>query len=267
MVLPAMAAVRWSDSRPWLSGVALAIASIKPTFGLPLGILLLFRRRWRAALAGLLLSVLGAGAALGWLAMVSNEGLIASFQASHDAHVTAVDTIPVSSWMRIDFLSLALRLVGRDWNGLIELVAMCGLLLPCGVLLWRLAASRTAVEQASLEEALMFVVIPFCIYHFVYDALLLVPVIAHLIWAPQSSLAIALGRWRWPLVWLLGVPVMNYLATWSIMERLGFSAPMRTACILANACALLLANLLLWWAVNRWLRVSRGDVPHSTQTA
>ena len=71
--------------RPWLSGVALAIASIKPTFGLPLGILLLFRRRWRAAFAGLLLSVLGAAAALGWLAMVSHEGLLASFQASHDA--------------------------------------------------------------------------------------------------------------------------------------------------------------------------------------
>ena len=134
---------------------------------------------------------------------------------------------------------------------------MCGLLLPAGVFLWRLAATREGAEKASLEEALIFVAIPFCVYHFVYDALLLVPVIAHLVWKQESTLALALGRLRWPLVWLLSVPVMNYLATWSVMERLGLSATLRTTLILANAGSLLLANLLLWWAVYRWLRIGR----------
>ena len=52
LVLATFLAIHWADRRPLLAGLALMIASGKPTFLLPLGFLLLARGNYKALLWG-----------------------------------------------------------------------------------------------------------------------------------------------------------------------------------------------------------------------
>jgi hypothetical protein len=103
-----------AERRPWLSGLLLALACIKPTFGGPLFVLLLLRGSYRAAFSGVAIAAIAnvavVAALLPQLLDVSHlRELLAINQAATERNA-AVD--PLLSASRVDLLMVVERLVG-----------------------------------------------------------------------------------------------------------------------------------------------------------
>ena len=181
---------------------------------------------------------------------------MASFQASHDAIVVDSDVDPESAWMRTDLFSLLSKAKGYTPTAAHEVIFMVLVLTPAGLLLRRFSFVSHDRAVRELESAIIFLAIPMCIYHLVYDALIVLPVVAALLcravppWREMSQ------SLRGALLVLLMTLLMNYLATWSIMSKLGIEGMARNAVISINGVSLFAANVLLWiWCYRR-----RGSV-------
>ncbi len=106
MVVGSLVALVHAQSRPWLSAVGVAIASCKPTYAIPLFLLMLARGDRVAALRGLGLSIVGAVLSLGRLLMVTTpQQLWLDLQHGQSAHMADTYEFPVNSWTRIDALA------------------------------------------------------------------------------------------------------------------------------------------------------------------
>jgi len=245
-------AVRCGHKRPTLAAIALAFATMKPTFGFPLVMLMFYQRRYRELAIGLCLAATGALISVGWIYAFQNTEVLASFQASHAAIVVDSDVDPESAWMRTDVLALLSKAIGYTPTAVHELLFMCLVLVPAGLLLRRLSFVTHDVGSRELESAIVFLAIPMCIYHLVYDALIVLPVVVALLcrrippWRDMSQ------PLRSVLLVLLVTLMINYLATWSIMSKLGIDGMARTAVVSINGAALFAANVLLWiWGYRR----------------
>ncbi len=76
-VLLTLLALRWAETRPWLSGLFLALATFKPTFGCLLFVLMVARRNFKATTCGLVLGCLLTLPVVGYLSYL--EGGVAQF--------------------------------------------------------------------------------------------------------------------------------------------------------------------------------------------
>lgn len=221
MSLAVLVAVRDADSNPWKAGIAIAAASIKPTFGLPLGLLLLAGGQIRAALIGGILAIAGA-AIPAWGIANSDRDFYQTLANSHDAHSTSANVAPSSAHMRADFVAI----LGRWWDWLPtateELAAMLILLAPAMAILFH--HRRTSGRDRFLLRVLVAgLAIVTSIYHDIYDILVILPAFALLLdstggfpWIPRA--------WRVPLMILLLWPFANYLSTWTVLRHLSTSA-------------------------------------------
>jgi hypothetical protein len=234
-------ALRWARSRPLVAGLGLALAMLKPTYGVPLAALMLLGRGDLAAtLVG---GAMAAAVSLVAVApLVHAAGGVAPFVTSlgsSAAAFAAEDTSNAwSSIARIDATAFVARLIGRvppGWMaGAIALVVL-------GVAvagLRRLAADRSAAS-VQLGVGLACLTILVASYHQAYDALLLA----------QPAVALATGRWgrgaaaspalRWTVLALLAVPAVNYLATRPVAADLRPGSAAWLAITAANPAALL----------------------------
>ena len=239
-----------AEHKPMRSAIALTVASIKPTFGLPLFFLLACRRKFRVVVLAGILSVCGAVGSFAWIQQ-TESGLQQSLTTSHDAIVVDADVDPTSAWMRTDFMSVLYRFASVTPSAAMEFGAMLILLAPVGMILWRRsgAAPKQADDAASwpdLDDILTMSLIPLVIYHLAYDCLVVTPAIAALL-AARGRLARVSLLTRWSLASLLVISTMNYLTTWSIMERLGVEGAARDLIITITPISLMLASIGLWW--------------------
>src|SRR5690606_22371594 len=136
-------------------GLALAVASLKPTFGIPLLLLMLCRRNFRAAGIGVLLGSAGALLAAAWI-YLHDDQLLHSFQASHDAIVADADVDPTSAWMRTDLLSVITRFSDKTTDGVLELAFMLLVLLPGGLSVWRVTRQLPAPGGIGISDAIIY---------------------------------------------------------------------------------------------------------------
>jgi hypothetical protein len=213
MVLATVSSWWLAERRPWVAGMLLAVACIKPTFGGPLFVLLIVRGCYRAALSGLVIAVianLAVAAALLPQLLDANHLLqmLAENQTATESN-EAVD--PLLSASRVDLLMVIERLVGQHFPGVVRYGLTFAVLASGGIAIRRLQDSERAnAQRAKLGSlAIAALTIALCIYHNIYDALLIGPAaMAAFVALPQERRGT-----RLLLLALLVVPAVNYLTS------------------------------------------------------
>src|SRR5262245_9219099 len=231
-VLASLTALHWARRKPYLAGVALAIATMKPTFGGPLAILMFCRRDWKAAILG---SALGLAAAVIGLAIAfSHEAPGTSPLAIlvGNQQVTESDPAvnPVLSNSRIDAVLVIDRLLGPGATGRMAVSLL--ILAVSGIVLFRGSAKSVVPRETSdldtfekLSSAIVLVTIAGCIYHNIYDALLLV-VPAAVVFPMPGHRLVASSKWVGLVICiLLVVPAVSYFSSQQFSQLLARMFP------------------------------------------
>jgi hypothetical protein len=239
MTLGLYVALRYARIRPALATLGVALTGVKPTFGLPLGILLLARGTWRPAVAGGALVAL-ASAALA-VPMARAAGGFGPWLASLGGASDMTDdphNVIVQSYVRVDTASLVGRLVQVEPSTAVQALLMVLVLATGAAAVRRLG--RTSGSHAPLSAGVVCATTLACVYHQTYDCLLL---LAPLFGSVAGT--VARGRWRWPLATLLLVPFVNYFATLTAIQMLGIQGAGWRLVASLNAAAVTGALLVL----------------------
>jgi hypothetical protein len=250
VVLGSIWALELARRKPAIAGLALAVATLKPTFGVPLVWLMCCRRDFRAVFIGLVIG--GALAAAGIAPLIAKYGLpsvLQSIRESESLHVADPVVEPATTWTRIDAQSLVGKLLPNFNSGGVELIVTATCLLAAGLAVWRLSRNAADTGADSLSTLVIATATLACIYHSTYDALLLV----------TPWVGIALGRLREQvpaaartvMFVLLSVPAVNYLAARSVTDALGVTGPWWTTITALNsACVVALLAVAISLALS-----------------
>jgi hypothetical protein len=239
MTLGLYVALRYARTRPALAALGVALTGVKPSFGLPLGILLLARGDWRPALAGgALVAVASAALAVPMARAAGGFGpwsasLAASSDMSDDPH-----NVIVQSYVRVDTTSLVGRLIQVELSAAAQALVLVLVVALGAIAVRRLA--RTSGSHTALSAAVVSATTLASVYHQTYDCLLL---LAPLFGSVAGT--VARGRWRWPLATLLLVPFVNYFATLTAIQGLAIHGATWRLVASINAAAVTGALLLL----------------------
>lgn len=222
LALGTLAAVHFGKSNPVISGVGLLLTSCKPTFVIPLVILMVCRKNYRAVATGLALSAVFGAAGLMWLASFSSLGeVIAGVRQGQAAHLADEFEIPANTWTRIDLTGATAKVMEWDpGNGVYFGVMLVLLVVPC-IAVWRIADDESNSGATGLSAMIVLLAMLVTIYHHAYDGLLLVvPWVGVTFFGSRVCGELSRGQ-RWALTFLLGVPAINYVATLRVREMLG----------------------------------------------
>ena len=249
-------ALRYARSSTWKSSLGVAIATLKPTFGIPLVILMWCQNRHRPVLLGLAVGGIVALGGAGWIVANGNSQLLSSIEGSNETTVYDPDVASESAWNRIDLFSVIDRIIPFPPSAAVELIAMLVFLSPSAFLLWRMQeAADDAVpgepDQMHLADVIVLATIPMCAYGQSYDALLVLAAFGALLAGRSDEWKQIPTLLKWLVAAALLVPILNYLATWSFLDRLQIEGSLRISIVSASGVSLLVANLLLWWAATR----------------
>jgi hypothetical protein len=255
VVIGTYLALAYGEERPWLGAFGLAVALLKPTYGLPVSVLLLARKNVRVVVLGSAIAGLVSVGPL--LALAHAAGGFANWIASLRESYAGLRIDPSaaldSSPYRVDAAVIAARLLGHA-PSTAEEVGIALVFLGIGALaVWRIGVSPTG---RTLSNSIACLTVLTCTYHLTYDLLLLaLPLTALAIdrWAPSHTTTAL----RWPLITLLAVPAVNYISAGQILSSLQIHGPWWTALTSVNGCALIAALCLyLTVAVRRITRPS-----------
>jgi hypothetical protein len=221
LVIGSLIAIHFAKSRPVLSGLGMLLASGKPTYILPLTILMLCRKNFRAVAIGLVFCVLGAAIGLGWLASHSSfsqvvEGIKEGQSALHEDPTED----PVNTWTRLDTAGVVSKLMALKPDNKIYLATMLLLLVVPGIAVWRNTDSESNPGATGLTGMIACVAILITIYHHSYDCLLIaVPWIALTFFGKRVCPELTSFQ-RWTVSVLLGITAINYASTLRFREVL-----------------------------------------------
>ena len=241
-------ALRYARERPWAAGAGIALASIKPTFGPPLMLLMLARGDRGAVLRGLGIAGVLTAATVPFVARAAGgyAPLLASVWRNQQALLADGPSSTAFSLFRVDVVALFGRLLGRP-PGLVPetaiSVAVLGLVAVALVLLGRSGESRRDLRP--LSDTLVCLGVLLCIYHQSYDLVLV---------AFPTAVAVSGGLWsprgrpgrlvRWAVAALLVLPAVNYLPTATVEALLQPKGTVWIALASLNGLALFTALLL-----------------------
>lgn len=252
MAVASTVALLYGRSWPLAAALGLAAACAKPSYGGPLGVLMLLRGDWRAFFLG---SAFAAGLGiLGGVGPLLKAGglqpLIASIRDSMAVVATDGTFNEPTSLIRLDPVSIVGRLLGRPPGTLVNVVLAVVILGGAGLLMRRLQA-RGEPEPRPVSNSLGSLAILLATYHQPYDALILALPVTAAVWMPGRLE----GR-RLALVLLLIVPWINYIATHTLLERVELNRFVWLLISQSNGVALALALLLGMRMA--WSRAERG---------
>jgi hypothetical protein len=247
LTLPMALAIVWalelSRRRPIVSGLALALAALKPTFGVPLAWLMFCRRDFRAVAAGVSISMIAAIA--GAAPLIARDGLatfVQSVRESHALHMADPVVSATTSVTRLDAVSVLGRLGGIVPSGAIQISVAAACLLAAGWAVGRLQNTERADGADCLAAMIIALATLATIYHTNYDALLLV-----LPWVGLTCgrLRRQVPDWARLVLWvLLALPAVNYLSTYLVTKRLGIEGVTWAAVASINGIAVFAALVL-----------------------
>ena len=214
LVIGTLMAFQYGKKNPWLSGIGILLASVKPTYLIPLLIILAFRRNYKAAVIGLLFSGAVAFAGLTWLALDSSYGhVLDTIQHGQDAFQDDESEFPINTWTRIDLVGMFAKVI--DWNPdkSVYLAAMVVLLIPPGIVIRKIALEEQNSSATGLSAFIGILALLIGIYHHAYDCLLFtVPWLAMILFGKQTLSHVPRSQ-RITIGLLLFVPAINYAAT------------------------------------------------------
>lgn len=175
VVLGVYMALFWSRIHPWLAGAGVAITMLKPTYGLPLLVLMICRSDWAAARAGIGLSALLGAGVLAVLIRVA--GGVGAFVSSIEANLSTFEAHgTVQAWsspFRVDAIALLSRLLGRPTSAAEEIGAAVLILAAAGLVIHLLRGEGSARAQRT-SAGLACITVCLATYHLAYDLLVLI---------------------------------------------------------------------------------------------
>jgi uncharacterized SAM-binding protein YcdF (DUF218 family) len=211
--------------RPWVAAGGLALATIKPTFGVPLALLLLARGDVAAVVRGLALAVLG-GLITGIWPLWAAGG-IARFAALLPANVAAFagepSVNPLHSLYRVDAVVPLARLLGRVPSDATALAVGVMVLVLGALAVRRLAANEVPTGTRPISASAICAVLAVCTYHLSYDFLLLTLPAVWLVAGWRVSPLVERPRLRAVLAVALLIAFGNHLASEGAVAWLGLS--------------------------------------------
>jgi hypothetical protein len=246
LVWGTLVALKYAEQRPWWAAVGILFASGKPTFAIPLGLVLWARGNYRALMLGVGLSAIGAAIPCWYLARIHGwSNLVEAFRTGQREHLADPSVLPVNSWTRIDLPGGICKWLQANPE---EAYLLLGMLLliawPLGRL-YQLRAEGDRQGATTTSGMIALLAILTTIYHHAYDGLLVIGLFAGLVFSSPPA-AWKLG-WlsRLILVVLVTSPLWNYGSTESVLRRLP-EIPMAKE-ILSSANSLMLAMGLVWF--------------------
>lgn len=262
LVIGTLMAFHFARPTPWLAAVGVLLASIKPTYFIPLVILLLFRKNFKAALYGTALSIAVAVAGLFWLATDSSVVEVVDSvlvgQAAFDDDPTE---FPVNTWTRVDVMGMIAKAV--DWipDKKVYLGCMVLLLLPPGIVIWRVADSERNSGAMGLSALISMLALLVTIYHHSYDCLLIIPATLAMLLFGRTTMMELHTPARRIVVALLLVPSLNYFSTLTFRGRMEldqYGVVWQSITMINGICLTAGLLVLMYYAV-RPCRPATGD--------
>ncbi|HEX7980250.1 MAG TPA: glycosyltransferase family 87 protein [Gemmatimonadaceae bacterium] len=246
-------ALRFAQRAPWLSGLALGAATFKPTFGLPIAVLMLARGNVKAVGAGVLFAL---ALNLPIAAILEHRTgalqlFVQDLASPYHSWTGRSDSSPRWSFYRIDLVATVGRTAGRSLPHGVETVITILVLAVAALLIRRMRGSESTPGYQPLTEAIICIATLLCVHHLGYDLLLLALPLAALVYRHTPGLlenaAVRLGT-----LWVFALMAANYLSTQSVSDRLEPGAPLWFALASANSLALLLIFAIYGLTVLRW---------------
>ena len=243
VVLGIYVALYFAQRSALVSGLGLAVSMLKPTFGIPLAILMLARRDVRAVVAGVLITAAvnlplvailaeRAGGLSTFLRQITTT--LAGFQLNPEYN-------PASSSLRVDLVASVSRFLGEPLTGTAQLALA---LVVLGVAAYAVSTAE-GLERGrtrSLSATVICLAILLCGYHQAYDLVLLtLPLVA--LAARRLPAALFTPRLRWVLLLLFVGLAANYASSFGVLERLGIYEPSARTVPSARLAWLLLVSL------------------------
>lgn len=259
IVLGVYLALASGRDHPWSGALGLVLAFIKPTFGIPLVVLMLCRRQTRAAIAGSVAA--GALSVLGAIPLVDAAGGVGRFVDSltTDLDVTSRATQSrLGTPIRIDAANTLARLTGLRPAETVATVFGVGLLALGAWVAWRLHRAAPSGDRGTLPVTLACLTLLLAVYHVPYDLLLLTwPIV--LLARHHPADAAAWPRYgRGTVLALLLVPTVDPMG-WSVVNdvvgRKGLMSHLAGAT--TNGLCLIVAFGLCTWVAVRATRRTR----------
>ncbi|HMO16082.1 MAG TPA: glycosyltransferase family 87 protein [Pirellulaceae bacterium] len=206
--------------RPLLAGPAMLLACLKPTYAIPLVILLAARRQWRTLIVGVSLVAAANLIAVGWLLQYNSiDQLIADVRLAQDMHLEDPNEMPVNTWTRVDIMGIVAKWLQWNPGEAFYLLAMIPLIIPSILATRHLAVNRANASAVDLSGLIAGLTILVTIYHHYYDALLIVPAVVALWWKSEPTLCNLSNFARRTMAILITMVLMNYLSAQFVMQR------------------------------------------------
>lgn len=253
LVVGALFAVSYARKHPWIAACGIAIASGKPTYFLPLVVLMTARGDYAAVTRGILLAFCGGLFSMLWMTGFS---IPAISQIIHDVlggqavHMNEPFESPVASWIRIDIAAVIAKVINRDLNELVQIGCMCFLLVVPSVVLWRNRHRYQDGGITNLSGSTIAIMSIVSIYHNSNDAILLMaPIVG---WAGMRWHCPAENRWLdCAIVLLLMVPMLSPFSTFTFIQRFELNPLSYQMITSSNAVAILIGGMLILIRMNR----------------
>jgi hypothetical protein len=207
----------YARGAPFRSGLGLAVSMIKPTWGVPLAILMLPCGFGRAVTIGVLLSAVVNIPLLAVL--VAREGGVSSFAKTLLAGYRMWQALPgmgpAASYSRVDAATTVSRFLGHPLSGPGQALLTAAILLSAVVVL-RFLTRRAGLGSRGLSVGIICLAMILSGYHNGYDLVLLVApflaLVAHGLPEPASPAI------RWAFVGLFVIPAINWIASESVLN-------------------------------------------------
>jgi hypothetical protein len=263
LVIGTIVALHFAATRPFVSGCGMLLASGKPTYILPLIVLMLCRRNYRAVVMGIALCTAGGLIGLGWLASFSSPmeviaGINEGRMALHDDPTED----PINTWTRLDTVGTVSKVMGWKPDDIVYLISMLIMLAIPGWVIFKASAHEQNRGATGLTATIACLAILVSIYHHSYDSLLIVVPWIGIAFFNSIDSSETPGWMRKALSVLMAVPLANYLSTRMFQQKTGLDPQGWVWEILTSAngaCLLVALGLLVWSAT----QISAGKTPVS----
>lgn len=233
LTLATLAIFYFDNKRSWIASIALAYSSIKPTFAIPLGILLLSMGRFQVVIRGTAIAIVLGTLGVLWLAanVPTQAGIESSFTDnvgvvidgmlnSQEVHRNQNWSRPSISWTRIDLLSLIAKWARIDPDDNTHLIVMLIILAPVSWLLWRNKDSESSKGLLGLSSSVAIISLSVSMYKHVYDSIPFLAVALGSLFANANGWNIVPRNRRYLIAALTLIPLYNYSSTRMVLSRL-----------------------------------------------
>jgi hypothetical protein len=239
-------ALHWGN-RPGWGGAMLAVAACKPTYAIPLAVLMIARGHWRAVLVGVALAILGSTIIYFWLLPDRSWFfLLEDIRFGQSQHMADRSEMPEFNWTRVDIVAVIAKwLKANPGEGIQVAVFLVACLVPAFIV-WRLRKHPESENVSSLSGTISLLTMNALLYRHYYDLIVLVvPIVTLAVGSRQVHREFSTWM-RFVIAGLLLIALFNYGSTLSFFGRFGIEQGSTEYLLLTSlsGCALFAALIL-----------------------